>query len=77
MSGLNGNTPVQPSDADDSDQASLEALREELKEQRVKRKACLERQKRTTFVATESAKRGTTFYDAEKLRKALEADEAS
>lgn len=75
MSGLDGNTPVQPSD--DGEQESLEALRRELKEQRVKRKDCLERQKKTTFVATESAKRGTTFYDAEKIRKALEADEAS
>lgn len=75
MTGLNGNTPAQPSDADDGGQESLEALRQELKEQRVKRKACLERQKKTAFVATEAAKRGTTFYDAEKLRKSLEAGE--
>jgi hypothetical protein len=75
MSGLNGITPVQPSDGDECSQDSLEALRQELKEQRAKRKACLERQKKTTFVATESAKRGTTFYDAERIRKSLEADE--
>jgi hypothetical protein len=75
MSGLNGNTPVQPSDADEGGQDSLEALRQELKEQRVKRKACLERQKKTTFVAVESAKKGTTYYDVDKVRKALESDE--
>jgi hypothetical protein len=78
MSALNGNTPApQPSSDDDAGQESLEALRRELVAQREKRKACLERQKKTTFVAVESAKKSTTYYDPEKLRKALESDNPS
>lgn len=74
MSALNGLTP-KPPEGDDAGQESLETLRQALKEQRAKRKACLERHKQTTYTAVEAAKRGTTYYDPERLRKALEADE--
>ena len=54
---------------------SLEALREKLKLQREQQKACLAKQKRTTFLAVETARRGTTFYDLKKLQEELKLEE--
>ncbi len=68
MSPLNTPTPkpsvkVAPDD-------SLEILREKLFAQRAARKACLAKHKRTTFMATETAK-ATTFFDPAKLQERL------
>jgi len=72
MSSLNLPTPAS---SEDEVGDSLEALRAQLKAQRVEQKQSLAKHKRTTFLAVETAKKGTTFYDAVKLREALVADE--
>jgi len=68
-------TPTPPSSGEDGPDESLEVLRAKLKAQRVAQKACLAKHKRTTFMAVETAKKGTTFYDAKALREKLAEDE--
>lgn len=59
-------------DLDDNDDGSLEALREQLREQRKKQKKCLAQHKKTTFSAVNSAMKGTTFFDLDKVKAALD-----
>jgi hypothetical protein len=66
--------PTPPS-SDETPDESLEMLRAKLKKQRAAQKACLAKHKRTTFLAVEVAKKGTTFFDPEKLREKLEDEE--
>jgi len=60
---------------EDAPEESLEALREKLRAQRVTQKACLVRHKKTTFLAVETVRKGTTFFDPEALREKLDEDE--
>jgi len=71
---MNLDIPTPPSSEDESDE-SLTALRAKLKAQRVEQKACLAKHKRTTFMVVETARQGTTCYNAEKLREALAEEE--
>jgi hypothetical protein len=68
-------TPTPASIDEDGADESLEALRAKLKEQRIAQRACLAKHKRTTFLAVETARKGTTFYDAKKIRESLAAEE--
>ena len=68
MSNLDTPTPDQ---GDDTPGDSLEALRAQLIAQRVRQKASLAKHKRTTCLAVETAARGTTYYDPEKLKEKL------
>ena len=70
-------TPTPPNDGEDGTEDSLEGLRAKLKAQRVAQKESLAKHKRTTFMVVETAKKGTTFYDAKKLRESLEEDDVT
>jgi hypothetical protein len=70
MSPLNTPTPKPTEDVETEAEDSLEALRAKLVAQRAARKVCLEKHKRTTFMATETAK-STTFFDPQKLQERL------
>ena len=67
--------PTPPSIGEDGTDESLETLRAKLKAQRVEQKASLAKLKQTTFMAVESAKQGTTFYERSTLEAALAEDE--
>jgi len=67
------NLPAPSTSKDEGD--SLKELRAQLKAQRIEQKQSLAKHKRTTFLAVETAKKGTTFYNAAKLREALALEE--
>ena len=71
---MNLDTPTPASSDDDTSQDSLEDLRAKLAKQRAHQKATLAKHKRTTFLACEQAKKGTTFYDAAKIQALLDED---
>ena len=52
----------------------LEALRAKLKAQRAVQKASLAKHKRTTFMAVETAQKGTTYFDPAKLKAKLDEE---
>lgn len=63
-----------PQNSNDDPQDSLEGLRAKLKEQRAEQKASLAKHKQTTFLAVETAKKGTTFLDRSRLIDELKAE---
>ena len=74
MSDLSTPTPAPAGASSGDSDDSLEALRAKLKEQRAEQKACLAKHKKTTFLAVETARRGTTHLDLKRIHAALEDD---
>lgn len=69
------NTDVkQLGEKNEDPQDTLEGLREELRAQRIEQKATLAKLKRTTYLACEIAKKGTTYFNRDALLSKLEKE---
>jgi len=74
MSDLSTPTPAS-TDSNDGADDNLESLREKLRAQRAQQRASLEKHKKTTFSAVESARKGTSYFDAKRIQEILDEEE--